>query len=703
MKTKRLKRKLLGAATHVVAVLVLAAATFLPYTPASADPVPDYLYTEVFDLLDFDADARTFAGTIDDDGNTFVGGQFRGMIAFDGMGGSDIEDAGTNPTAFVTKRSSDGSYVWTNIVDASAGWAEVRGLATNDAGDVFATGMFFDTVVFDGVGGSDSVTSANQNTYVTKYNANGSYAWTETFDVSSGGTETRGVALDDTGNIYVGGEFFDSVIFDGVGGSDNVTTTSTNAFITKYSPSGAYDWTSHFDLSSPDSVDVGDLAVDSAGNAYITGSANGNVTYGGSDSVNTGNNAAYMAKFAANGTYQYARTFDVDNFASGGFAEANDIAVDASGNIYFGGDFGSDVIFDGVGGTDTASSSGFSCAFLTKYNADGTYGWTKYVDDANGEATVLGVVTDSSGNVYTAGEFEDDIVFDGIGGSDTQSDQGGSSNAYLTQYEASDGAYGWTKSFDTTNGQAGAEAVMIDNDNFVYMTGYAADTVVFDGVGGTDSVDFSTNGSFRSSFLTKYDTGSSGGGGGGGGDSDGDGASDTTENNGPNSGDANNDGQPDSGQDNVTSAVSAVTSTYIVLVSPGNCQITSMTTSSESSNAVQDSGYSYPYGFVGFRVDCDTPGLTATLTLYHYNQAVSGLVLRKYFPSNNAYTTISGAVIGQSAIGGQNVVTASYQITDGGVLDTDGVADSVIVDPVGLGAPVVGVPNTGLGGPGFRR
>lgn len=678
---------------------MLAVAAIFPYAPAGADPVPDYLYTKVFDLLDFDADVRTFAGATDSNDNTYVGGEFTGTVAFDGMGGSVTATAdSSHPTAFVTKRNASGTHTWTRTVDASAGWAEVRGLAINDSGEVFATGMFFDTVIFDGVGGSDSVTSANQNTYLTKYNANGSYAWTETFDVSGGGTEARGVALDDTGNIYLGGEFFGTVIFDGVGGSDSVTTTSGNAYVTKYSPTGTYTWTSHFDLSSPGDVEIGDIAVDDTGNAYVAGAVDGDVTYGGSDNVNTGNEAAFMAKFNTGGTYQFARTFDVDA-GGGGFANAFDVAVDPSGNIFFGGDFGSDVVFDGVGGSDAATANSSNCAFLTKYNANGTYGWTKYVDDTNGEANVFGVVTDDLGNVYTTGEFDGDIVFDGVGGSDTQSDQSVDAfpNAFLTQYEASDGAYGWTKSFDTTNGMAGGEEAMVDTDNFVYMTGWAAEIVVFDGVGGSDSVDFTANGAFRSSFLTKYDT-SSGSGGGGSSDSDGDGASDTTEDNAPNGGDANNDGQPDSGQDNVTSAVSAVTSTYIVLVSPANCQITAMTTSSESNNAVQDSGFNYPYGFVGFQVDCDTNGLTANLTLYHYNQFVNGLVLRKYFPSNSAYSTISSAVIGQSTIGGQSVVTASYQITDGGVFDTDGVANSVIVDPVGLGVPVVGVPNTGLGG-----
>lgn len=42
------------------------------------------------------------------------------------------------------------------------------------------------------------------------------------------------------------------------------------------------------------------------------------------------------------------------------------------------------------------------------------------------------------------------------------------------------------------------------------------------------------------------------------------------------------------------------------------------------------------------------------------------------------------------------VTTAAYQVEDGGLLDQDHLADSNIVDPVGLAQGVVGVPNTGI-------
>jgi hypothetical protein len=50
---------------------------------------------------------------------------------------------------------------------------------------------------------------------------------------------------------------------------------------------------------------------------------------------------------------------------------------------------------------------------------------------------------------------------------------------------------------------------------------------------------------------------------------------------------------------------------------------------------------------------------------------------------------------------GRSVTVVTYTVTDGGVLDTDGVANGEIVDPAGLALGVLTVSNTGLGGLGF--
>src|ERR1035437_380715 len=70
------------------------------------------------------------------------------------------------------------AYRYTKTFDTSAsGYTQGTGVATDSSGNVYVTGFFQGTVVFDGVGGSDSQTEAHYSSFLTKYNPNGTYAY----------------------------------------------------------------------------------------------------------------------------------------------------------------------------------------------------------------------------------------------------------------------------------------------------------------------------------------------------------------------------------------------------------------------------------------------------------------------------------------------------------------------------------------------
>lgn len=152
----------------------------------------------------------------------------------------------------------------------------------------------------------------------------------------------------------------------------------------------------------------------------------------------------------------------------------------------------------------------------------------------------------------------------------------------------------------------------------------------------------------------------------------------------PNSGDANGDGTPDSQQANVASFVDPVTGQYATLEVGSECSITAASTAAESANTTPDSNYNYPAGLMNFSLSCGTPGITTTVTQYYYSVATQGFVLRKYNPNSNTYTNLDSANIIGVSVGGQSATKASYQITDGSNLDTDGATDGNITDPIGL-------------------
>lgn len=177
---------------------------------------------------------------------------------------------------------------------------------------------------------------------------------------------------------------------------------------------------------------------------------------------------------------------------------------------------------------------------------------------------------------------------------------------------------------------------------------------------------------------------------------DSDGIPSSEENAAPNGGDANNDGIVDSIQNHVSSFVNPITNTYAVVETDAACELNAVSATAESAKPVQDSGFNYASGLVNFTADCGTPGYTTTVRLVFFDKVSAGLTLRKFNPTTNAYFSVTGATVTDSIIGGRSAIVVSYQIVDGGVLDSDGIVNGVIVDPVGLAAQAVGVPNTGF-------
>lgn len=185
-------------------------------------------------------------------------------------------------------------------------------------------------------------------------------------------------------------------------------------------------------------------------------------------------------------------------------------------------------------------------------------------------------------------------------------------------------------------------------------------------------------------------------------DDDGDGIENATERAAPNSGDGDDDGTDDSTQDHVTSIVNSVTGEYSTLVVNSSCTLSS-TQLRRASDLGSDTSYTYPLGLLDFTANCGTPGFTTTVTQYFYDPPAQDFILRKYV--NGSYQTVSVANISTQTIGGRSVLVVSYQVTDGGALDDDGLANGVIVDPAGpavfspsgsSASSAAGAPNTGI-------
>lgn len=149
---------------------------------------------------------------------------------------------------------------------------------------------------------------------------------------------------------------------------------------------------------------------------------------------------------------------------------------------------------------------------------------------------------------------------------------------------------------------------------------------------------------------------------------------------------------------NTISLISAENGAAISIEQSGCSNIENTSTFKEGSLSVQDVAYNFPLGLIGFRLaGCPTGGTAMVSVTFSGMFDPDKVLARKYNPDSNGFTTIAQASKSVTTLGGDSALKITYTIIDGGELDQDGVANGVIVDPVGLAQQVLGVPNTGLG------
>jgi hypothetical protein len=443
----------------------------------------------------------------DSSGNVYVTGDFSGTVNFGlDFGTTDIKTSAGSDDIYVTKINANGTYGWTRIMGGTAG-DYGNGITTDSSGNVYVTGDFSGTVNFGlDFGTTDIKTSAVYNDiYVTKINANGTYGWTKIIGWINHECGL-GIATDSSDNVYVTGYFEGTVNFGLDFGTTDIKTSAAGRliFITKINANGTYGWTRIMGATFMGAR--GDaITTDSSGNVYVTGYFVGTVNFGldfGTTDIKTsaGIIDIYVTKINANGTYGWTRIM-------GGIQDDHGSAIttDSSGNVYVTGYFWGTVNFGlDFGTTDIKTSAGGMDIFITKINANGTYGWTKIMGGTwhdSGNA----ITTDSSDNVYVTGAFGGTVNFGLDFGTTDIKTSAGSEDIFITKINAN-GSYSWTKIMGGTSTDGGSGITTDSSDN-VYVTGGFNGAVNFGLDFGTTDIKTSAGGS--DIFITKLNSGES--------------------------------------------------------------------------------------------------------------------------------------------------------------------------------------------------
>jgi hypothetical protein len=191
-----------------------------------------------------------------------------------------------------------------------------------------------------GVCGAEPSTFPCFDAFVTQLSAQGTALGYSTYLGGMGSDYGYGIAVDGDGNAFVAG-LTTSTDFPVTAGAFQTAGggASVDAFVTKLSPTGAAVYSTYLGGLGADAAL--DIAVDGAGNAYVTG-----YSFGGSfplasplQSATGSHYDAFLAKLNAAGTALVFSTY----LGGSGQEKGHGVAVDPSGNAYItGGTFSTD-------------------------------------------------------------------------------------------------------------------------------------------------------------------------------------------------------------------------------------------------------------------------------------------------------------------------------------------------------------------------
>ena len=380
-----------------------------------------------------------FGIAVDAAGNAYVTGLTE-SLAFPGTAGSRIQSTiGGGHDGFVTKLNTTGTALLYSTYLGGSGADEGNGIAVDVAGNAYVTGLT-ESLDFSGTAGSriQSMIGGSFDAFVTKLNASGTTILYSTYLGGSNSDRGFGIAVDPKGQAYVTGET-GSPAFPGTVGSPVQSTYGggdRDAFVTKLNASGTAILYATYLGGSGDDQGFG-IAVDAAGNAYVTGETGspafpGTVgspvqsTYGGGD------RDAFVTKINATGRAILYATYLGGNGGDRGFG----IAVDAAGNAYVTGETESPS-FPGTAGSPLQNTiGGGHDGFVTKLNTTGTaLLYSTYLGGNSADGGV-GIAVDAAGNAYVTG-FTGSSNFPGTEGNPIQHALGGIGDAFVAKITTS--------------------------------------------------------------------------------------------------------------------------------------------------------------------------------------------------------------------------------------------------------------------------
>lgn len=289
----------------------------------------------------------------------------------------------------------------------------------------------------------------------------------------------QSIVSDDSGNIYIVGDFQGTVDFDPGPGTYYLTGVgSWDVFISKLDALGNFVWAKQIGTATAENGRA--ITIDIMGNVYITGFFTGTADFNpGSGVYNVssyGLDDIFILKLDASGNFVW-----VKQIGGISFDQSKSIITDLNGNVYTCGKFYGTTDFDPSASTYNLTPFGSWDIFISKLDSLGNFVWAKKIGGTNLEI-VNSIVADSFGSIYSVGYFGGTADFDPSIGTYNLTAAGVSKDIFLLKLD-SFGNFVWVKQMGGGNNDYGYSA-FLDGVGNIYTSGYFFDTCDFDpGVG----------------------------------------------------------------------------------------------------------------------------------------------------------------------------------------------------------------------------
>jgi hypothetical protein len=309
------------------------------------------------------ANDKATAMWVDGPGNVYTTGTFEAMADFDPSSGVfQLTPAGSSGSdVFVSKLTTNGAFAWA-INLGGIGIDIPYGICMDPLLNVYVTGSFEDVADFDPGAGTFTLQSIDlQDAFVSKVDANGTFVWAKQIG-GMGVQEGTGIFPNGTTDIYVTGDFQNSVDFDPGAATFSLSSTASfySSFALRWSSAGNFTWAKN--IGGNNDVMGNKIRSNSTGvfwSGYNKGTADLDPGAGTFTATAVTSFDSYLTVLDPNGNYVAAESFP---YEWGAFT------LRSNGNILIAGKFTNSRDFDPGAATTNLTSLGQEDACLVELN-----------------------------------------------------------------------------------------------------------------------------------------------------------------------------------------------------------------------------------------------------------------------------------------------------------------------------------------------